>query len=244
MCLLDCEQSLFSLKICKREYLSSEVAWVARAQIRIRCSNTLAYTFSSKRETACSLYVFQCLQTFLLFSDRLNWRNNTTSNHEFSFKMSAWPCHWIDSGENIVQVWQTVRVLYFGARKHLIFIYLYIIFYTFVKLCRCQCIWDLKFEECWEVWPTEWHTFYRTHYINMNLSPLRCFPSHCLFQAMAWIYTLIQSHTCFIGLSQCNPCRCINWLTHQWKKLDLIKKSRCDQRKFLLIFILMRYCHF
>ena len=120
-----------------------------RAQIWIRCSNTLAYRFSSKRETARSLYVFQCLQTFLLFSDRLNWRNNTTSNHEFSFKMSAWPCHGIESGENNVQVWQTVQVLYFGAREHL-FIYLFIIFYTFVKLCGCQCIWDLKFEEYWE----------------------------------------------------------------------------------------------
>ena len=37
------------------------------------------------------LYVFQCLQTFLLFSDRLNWKNNNTSNHEFSLHMSAWP---------------------------------------------------------------------------------------------------------------------------------------------------------
>ena len=29
-------------------------------------------------------------------------------------------------------------------------IYLFIIFSTFVKLCGCQCIWDLKFEEYWE----------------------------------------------------------------------------------------------
>ena len=149
MCLLDCEQSLFSSKICERKYLSSEVARVVTEQIWIRCSNTLAYRFSSKRETARSLYVFQCLQTFLLFSDRLNWRNNTTSNHELSFKMSGWPCHGINSGENNVQAWQTVQVLYFGAREHL-FIYLFIIFYTFVKLCGCQCIWDLKFEEYWE----------------------------------------------------------------------------------------------
>ena len=138
--------SLFSSKICKRDYFSREVARVVRAPIRIRRSNTFAYRFSSKRETARSVYVFQCLQTFLLFSDRLNWRNNTTSNHEFSFKMSAWPCHGIDSGENNVQVWQTVQALYFGAREHL-FIYLFIIFYTFVKLCGCQCIWDFKFEE-------------------------------------------------------------------------------------------------
>ena len=117
MCLLDCEQ-FFNTKICKWEYLSSEVARVVRAQIRIRCSNTIAYKFSSKRETDRSLYVFQCLQTFLLFSDRGNWRNNNTSNHEFSFKMSVWPCHGINSGENNVQAWQIVQVLYFGAREH------------------------------------------------------------------------------------------------------------------------------
>ena len=56
---LDCEQSLFCSKICKREYLSSEVVRVASARIRtntrLRCSNTLAYRFSSKRETASSL---------------------------------------------------------------------------------------------------------------------------------------------------------------------------------------------
>ena len=28
--------------------------------------------------------------------------------------------------------------------------YLFIIFYTFVKLCGCQCLWDLKFEEYWK----------------------------------------------------------------------------------------------
>ena len=169
MCLLDCEQSLFSSKICKRDYLSSEVARVVRAQIRIRCSNTRAYRFLSKRETAHSLYVFQCLQTFLLFSDRLNWRNNTTSNHELSFKMSGWPCHGINSGENNVQAWQTVQVLYFGAREHL-FIYSLIIFYTFVKLCGCQSIWDLKFEEYWE----ECDQLSDTHVIVHNTLILIC----------------------------------------------------------------------
>ena len=165
LCLLDCEQSLFNLKICKREYLSSEVVRVVRAQIWICCSNTLAHRFSSKRETARSLYVFQCLQTFLLFSDRLNWRNNNTSNHEFSFKMSAWPCQGIDSGENNVQVWQTVQVLYFGAREHS-FIYLFI--YYFFNFCLT--IWlpmHLGFE-IWgilgRVWPTEWHTLSYTRH--------------------------------------------------------------------------------
>ena len=92
-------------------------------------------------------------------------------------------------------------------------------------------------------------TRYCSHYFNINLSPSRCFPLHCLFQAMAWIdaidsvthYVLLLQN---VSLNAILACRCINWLTHQWKKLDLIKRSRCDQRKFLLIFILMWYCHF
>ena len=140
--------------------------WGRKFEYAALMYNTIAYRFSSKRETDCSLYVFQCLQTFLLFSDRGNWRNNNTSNHEFSFKMSVWPCHGIDSGKNNVQVWQTVQVLYFGAREHL-FIYLFIIFYTFVKLCGCQCIWDLKFEEYWE----ECDQLSDTHVIVKGLNP-------------------------------------------------------------------------
>ena len=157
MCLWDCEQ-FFNTKICKWEYLSSEVARVVRAQIRIRCSNTIAYRFSSKRETDRSLYVFQCLQTFLLFSDRLNWRNNNTSNHEFSFKISAWPCHGIDTGENNVQVWQTVQVLYFGAREHLfIYLLLFILLLNYVAANAFGiAIWGIL----GRVWPTEWHTCY------------------------------------------------------------------------------------
>jgi len=151
--------------------LSSKLPWVVRVQIRIRCSNTLPYIFLSKRETACSLYVFQCLQTVLLFSERLNWRNNTTSNHELSFKMSGWPCQGINSEENNVQAWQTVQVLYFGAREHL-FIYSLIIFYTFVKLCGCQSIWDLKFEEYWE----ECDQLSDTHVIVHNTLILICLP--------------------------------------------------------------------
>ena len=159
MCLLDCEQSLFRLKICRREYLSSEVAWVARVKIRIRCSNTLAYTFPSKRETACSLYVFQCLQTFLLFSDRLNWRNTNTSNHEFSFKISAWPCHGIGTGENNVQVWQTVQVLYFGAREHLFIYLLFFILLLNYMAANAFGIWNLR-NTGKSVTITEWHTHY------------------------------------------------------------------------------------
>ena len=37
-----------------------------------------------------------------------------------------------------------------GQASTYLFIYLFIIFYTFVELCGCQCIWDLKFEEYWE----------------------------------------------------------------------------------------------
>ena len=142
--------------------MSSEVPWVVRVQIRIRCLNPLPYRFLSKRETAYSLY-------FLLFSDRLNWRNNTTSNHELSFKMSGWPCHGINSGENNVQAWQIVQVLYFGAREHL-FIYSLTIFYTFVKLCGCQSIWDLKSEEYWE----ECDQLSDTHVIVHNTLILIC----------------------------------------------------------------------
>ena len=144
MRILDCEQSLFSSKICKQDYLSSEVARVVRAQIQIRCSNTLAYRFSSKRETARSLNFFQCMQTFLLFSDRLNWRNNNTSNHEFSFKMSAWPWHGIDSGENNVEVWQTVQVLYFGAREHLFIYLLFFILLLNYVAANAFGIWNLR----------------------------------------------------------------------------------------------------
>ena len=203
-----------------REYLSSEVAWVARVTIRIRCSNTLAYTFPSKRETACSLYVFQCLQTFLLFSDRLNWRNNNTSNHEFSFKIFAWPCHGIDTGENNVQVWQTMQVLYFGAREHFFICLLFFILLLNYVAANTFGIWNLRntgksvtiwvtHTLLWKVWTQEsfqkyvefdrpgehshcqqqqsylglrspgWsnstNICYCTHYININLSPSRCF---------------------------------------------------------------------
>ena len=123
--------------------------------------------FEQKRLLA--VYMSFSLQTFLLFSDRLNWRNNTTSNHELSFKMSGWPCHGINSGENNVQAWQTVQVLYFGAREHL-FIYSLIIFYTFVELCGCQSIWDLKFEEYWE----ECDQLSDTHVIEHNTLILIC----------------------------------------------------------------------
>ena len=125
----------------------NESIWVAKLRELWRCKfeyaaliyNTIAYRFSSKRETDRSLYVFQCLQTFQLFSDRGNWRNNNTSNHEFFFKMSVWPCPGIDSGKNNVQVWQTVQVIFWGKGA---LIHLFIIVYTFVKLCGPQCIWD------------------------------------------------------------------------------------------------------
>ena len=79
------------------------------------------------------LYVFQCLQTFLLFSDRLNWKNNNTSNHEFSLQMSTWPCHEIHSGQ----------VLYFGAREHL-FVYSFIIILLKYVAANAFGIWNSR----------------------------------------------------------------------------------------------------
>ena len=62
-----------------------------------------------------------------------------------------------------------MQVLYFGAREHL-FIYSLIIFYTFVKLCGYQSIWDLKFEEYWE----ECDELSDTHVIVNNTLILIC----------------------------------------------------------------------
>ena len=85
-------------------------------------------------------------------------------------------------------------------------------------------------------------TRYCSHYFNINLSPSRCFPLNCLFQAMAWIgaidsvthYVLLLQN---VSLNATVACRCINWLTHQWKKLDLIKRSRCDQRFYFNVIL-------
>ena len=54
-----------------------------------------------------------------------------------------------------------------GQGSTYLFIYLFIIFYTFVKLCGCQCIWDLKFEEYWE----ECDQLSDTHIIVKGLNP-------------------------------------------------------------------------
>ena len=145
MCLLDCEQSLFSSKICKREYLSSEVARVVRVQTRIRCSNTLAYRFSSKRETARSLYVFQCLQTFLLFSDRLNWRNNNTSNHEFSFKMSGWHATELIVGKIMYKLDKQCKFYILGQGSTYLFIYVlfFLLLLNYVAANAFE-IWNLR----------------------------------------------------------------------------------------------------
>ena len=76
--------------------------------------------------------------------------------------------------------------------------------FIFYFLYFCYTMWlpmHLGFE-IWgilgRVWPTEWHTCYRTHYININLSPSRCFPWHCLFQAMAWIRYTDSVTLCFV----------------------------------------------
>ena len=48
-CRLDCEQSLFCVKICKGEYLSSEVVQVARGRV-------VRARIKAKRETAMVSY--------------------------------------------------------------------------------------------------------------------------------------------------------------------------------------------
>ena len=72
------------------------------------------------------------------------WIERMISNHDFSFKMSAWPCYEIDSGWNNVQVWRTVQVLYFGPREHL-FIYL-LFFIILLKDVTANAfgIWSLR----------------------------------------------------------------------------------------------------
>ena len=120
-----------------------------------------------------SLTVFRVkerlLAVYMSFSVWIEGTIYTTSNHELSFKVSGWPCHGINSGENNVQAWQTVQLLSFGAREHL-FIYSSIIKYTFVILCGCQSIWDLKFEEYWE----ECDQLNDTHVIVHNTLILIC----------------------------------------------------------------------
>ena len=71
---------------------------------------------------------------------------------------SLWPCHGIDSGKNNVQVWQTVQVLYFGAREHLfIYLLLFILLLNYVAANAFGiAIWGIL----GRVWPTEWHTCY------------------------------------------------------------------------------------
>ena len=54
-----------------------------------------------------------------------------------------------------------------GQGSTYLFIYLFIIFYTSFKLCGCQYIWDLKFEEYWE----ECDQLSDTHIIVKGLNP-------------------------------------------------------------------------
>ena len=60
--------------------------------------------------------------------------------------------------KNNVQVWQTVQVLYFGAREHFLFI-IFILLLNYVA-SNAFGIWNLTNKG--RVWPTEWHTCYRT----------------------------------------------------------------------------------
>ena len=104
--------------------------------------------FKQKRDCSQSLCLSVSANFSVVFWQVELKEQYTTSNHEFSFKMSAWPCHGIDCGENNVQVWQTVQVLYFGAREHL-FIYLFIYLLFFILLLNYVAanvfgIWNLR----------------------------------------------------------------------------------------------------
>ena len=78
-------------------------------------------------------------------------------------------------------------------------IYLFIIFSTFVKLCGCQCIWDLKFEEYWE----DCDQLSDTHVIVHTTLILICLLLDAFLDIASFkpwhelIDALIQSHTMF-----------------------------------------------
>ena len=127
----------------------SESIWAAKlCELRGRkfeyAAQILSLTHFQAKERLLAIYMSFSVCKLFSFSDRLNWRNNNTSSHEFSFKISAWPCHGIDTGENNVQVWQTVQVLYFGGKGALIylFIYLFILLLNYV-VANAFGIWNL-----------------------------------------------------------------------------------------------------
>ena len=116
--------------------------------------------------TSFLLYVFQCLQTFLLFSDRLNWTNNNTSNLEFSLEMSAWPCMKLIVGKfYILGQWSTYLFIYS------------LFFYNFVKICGCNAfgIWILPFSGVG--WPRSCYPPSFPVLTGLFLEILSCYPS-------------------------------------------------------------------
>ena len=140
--------------------------WGRKFEYAALIYNTIAYRFSSKRETDRSLYVFQCLQTFLLFSDRGNQEGTII----LAIMNSPLRCLYDLATELIVG-----KIMYkFDNSASSIFwgkgalIHLFIIVYTFVKLCGCQCIWDCNLRNTgksvtnwvthmllWKVWTQE-----------------------------------------------------------------------------------------
>ena len=126
-------ESIWAAKLCELQGRKFEYA----AQI-------LSLTHFQAKERLLAIYMSFSVCKLFSFSDRLNWRNNNTSSHEFSFKISAWPCHGIDTGESNVQVWQTVQVLYFGAREHLFIYSLFFILRLNYVAANAFGIWNLR----------------------------------------------------------------------------------------------------
>ena len=134
------------------------------------------------------LYVFHCLQTFLLFSERLNWKNNNSSSLQtFSFKMSHDLATKLIVGKIMFRFNDQCRFYILGQGSTYLFIY-YSYVYLYSKYVAANAFGIRKYLRILgRVSPTEWHTYY-THYIDINLSPSRCSaPWHCLFQAIAGI---------------------------------------------------------
>ena len=78
--------------------------------------------------------------SFLLSSDRLNCKNNNTSNHKFSFQMSHDLATKLVVGKIMYKLDKQYRFYILGQRSTYLFI-----FHNFVNICGCRCIWDLKF---------------------------------------------------------------------------------------------------
>ena len=98
-----------------------------------------------------------------------------------------------------------MQVLYFGAREHsFTYLFIFLFIFNFVKICGCQCIWELKFEEYWEECDqlSDTHVIIDTTEILISLLLDPALPSHNRY---------IDCHTlCFIAPECLSQPRCIN----------------------------------